>query len=161
MERHTHPVVASLGVEGIYVQNLLHKWHSQHSSALYTQHKTPQNTLSLIYYHTLLLFLSRNYTYYPYWTDKATPLLDSATIAYHTEQTMCLMEELQLSNVPGVMLLFPLRVVGSLLDDAATRSRLMKQLDAIYWKGFIVADRIKIDLEDLWAFMGLEDVGGC
>lgn len=160
-ERCTHPAIEALGVEGIYVQQLLNKWYSQHSATFYTQQSTPRTTLALIYYHTLLLFLSRNYTYYPYWADKATPSLGSVAMTYHTEHTIGLMEELlQLSNVPGVMLLYPLRVVGSLLEDVDTKLRLMKQLDVIYWKGFIVADRVKVDLEDLWAFKGLDDVSG-
>jgi hypothetical protein len=65
------------------------------------------------------------------------------------------MEEMLTSSfVPGVMLLFPLRVVGSLLDEARARQRLERQLDSIYWKGYVVADRIKIDLKDLWTFRG-------
>lgn len=65
-------------------------------------------------------------------------------------------ELLESSGIPGVMLLFPLRVVGSLLNQLDTRTRLVRQLDAIYWKGYVVADRVKIDLEDLWEFMRVQ-----
>jgi hypothetical protein len=54
------------------------------------------------------------------------------------------------SSVPGVMLLFPLRVVGSLLSQTAERPRLIALLDSVHCKGYAVAHRVKTDLRELW-----------
>ncbi|KID63407.1 C6 finger domain protein, partial [Metarhizium hybridum] len=155
-ERCTHPSIGELGRQGIHVQGLLNTWYLQHGSALHSKSTAHECRLALIYYHTLLLFLSRNYTYYPCWAGKATPLLSHSAISDHARSIVALIDQLlQSSNVPGVMLLFPLRVVGSLLTETEARMGVVAQLNTIYWKGYVVADRVKVDLHDLWAFSGL------
>ncbi|TWU78636.1 hypothetical protein ED733_005365 [Metarhizium rileyi] len=151
-ERHTHPSIKRLGLEGIGVQHMLERWYSQHDTTINARHASNESQLALLYYHTLLLFLSRNYTYYPCWSAKATPSLDPSAIVRHTKSISALIDALlRSSNVPGVMLLFSLRVVGSLADETDLRSRLLTQLDTIYWKGYVVAERVKVDLNELWA----------
>ncbi|OAA43776.1 hypothetical protein NOR_04351 [Metarhizium rileyi] len=151
-ERHTHPSIKRLGLEGIGVQHMLERWYSQHDTTINARHASNESQLALLYYHTLLLFLSRNYTYYPCWSAKATPSLDPSAIVRHTKSISALIDALLRSSyVPGVMLLFSLRVVGSLADETDLRSRLLTQLDTIYWKGYVVAERVKVDLNELWA----------
>ncbi|EFY91084.1 hypothetical protein MAC_02970 [Metarhizium acridum CQMa 102] len=158
-ERCAHPSIQGLGLQGIHVQDLLNKWYLQHGSTLNATSTAHECRLALIYYHTLMLFLSRNYTYYSCWAGKATPLLSRSAISDHTRSIATLIDRLlQSSNVPGVMLLFPLRVVGSLLTETDARLKVVAQLDTIYWKGYVVADRVKVDLNILWAFSGLQ---GC
>jgi hypothetical protein len=155
-EPSNHPDIKALGLEGVRIQSRLKGWFLQYNEVLTTSNAVHESKLSLIYFHTLLLFLSRNYTYYPYWSDSSAPLLEGGSIFNHTRCASDLMEQLlHTSCIPGVMLLFPLRVVGSLLSQTAERTRLMAQLDTIRCKGYAVADRVKTDLQELWALPSL------
>ena len=66
---------------------------------------------------------------------------------------------LESSTLPGVMLLFPLRFVGSLIEDMDTRSRILAQLDLIYQDGYVVANRVREDLTGFWELKGCNVCG--
>ncbi|KAF2476599.1 uncharacterized protein BDR25DRAFT_375589 [Lindgomyces ingoldianus] len=150
--------IRALGERGFKIQNLVHQWHDEALARMYSSDDTDIHfQLSLTYYHALLLFLSRNFTYYSYWDRMTAPLLSQYDIDSHIAAIIALAEQiLDASVIPGVMLLFPLRLAGSHTKNSDQRRRIWKILDQVHWKGFIVSDRIKTDLQELWQYQGLE-----
>ncbi len=111
----------------------------------------------MAYYHTTLLFLIRNYTYYPYWDESPHPLLSPEETQSHVGKVLRLTGSiLSHGNSPGVLLLFPLRVAGSLAGNMAMKRQIVACLDSIFWKGFVVTEQVKLDLQQFWTFHGLE-----
>jgi hypothetical protein len=53
-------------------------------------------------------------------------------------------------KIPGVMLFFPLTVAGSRARDPAQRSQIVSLLDRVFRTGFLVANRVKIGIQDRW-----------
>lgn len=145
-------MIRKLGVAGIRMRERLERWE--------LLRWTSKNDLATAYYHATLLFLVRNYTYYPYWQDCPHPSLGHHEMQRHVANVVSMGESIVSSeNIPGVLLLFPLRVAGSLAGDLEMRRRITACLDKVYWKGFVVTQQVKIDLQDLWAYQGLEYIG--
>lgn len=94
-----------------------------------------------------------NYTYYTCWEDLDIPSMTSAQIEIHVNAVVALSSQiLEHSNLPGVLILFPLRMAGANAAKPSQRDELVRLLDRISQKGFVVAERIKVDLRELWEY---------
>lgn len=112
--------------------------------------------ISFAYYYALQLFHCRNFTYYSCWEPGAVPELSLHEInAYVAAITDICEKVIQASNIPGVILLFPLRMAGA-HAEIGQRNKILTFLQQIYNSGFIVAEKIKIDLCDFWAYKEME-----
>ncbi|KAB8239074.1 uncharacterized protein BDW43DRAFT_260529 [Aspergillus alliaceus] len=54
--------------------------------------------------------------------------------------------------IPGVLLLFPLRMAGAHVLESRAQERVLGTIRQIRQKGFIVSDRIEVDLQDFWHY---------
>lgn len=103
--------------------------------------------------HALVLFLCKNFTYYSSWGEVEVPWLVDTKIIEHVDAIMDLSELiLEESSIPGVLLLFPLRMAGSNTIDLKQRERTTKLLARVSQKGFIISERITVDLRELWVY---------
>lgn len=151
-ERFTDPSVALIAAEGLDVQDTIYDWHTKALLQLVQDGPNPYSNLALLYYHALLIFVSGNYDYFPYWDNIAAPVLSHAEISEHLTTMVYLSDEvLCLSKIPGVMLLFPLTVAGARAQRADQRSEILHLLNQIFRKGFVVANKIRDNLLQRWA----------
>lgn len=152
------PSIRALGEQGIEIQSMVYQWHDEALTRMCSSEETDFHfQLSLTYYHALLLFLSRNFSYYRYWDPVTAPFLSQRDIDDHVTTILALAEKiLDASTIPGVMLFFPLRLAGSYAKSIEQRRTIWKILDRIHWRGFIVSDRIQTDLQELWQYQGLK-----
>lgn len=103
--------------------------------------------------HALVLFLCKNFTYYSFWGEVEVPRLVETKITAHVDTIMDLSELiLEKSSIPGVLLLFPLRMAGSNATELRQRGRVSKLLARVSQKGFIISERITVDLQELWKY---------
>lgn len=80
------------------------------------------------------------------------PRLEAGETDAHVEAVLRACEAVQRSNIPGALLLFPLRMAGANTADADAdrKERILKLLGRVHAQGFVVADRITVDLHDFW-----------
>ncbi|OQD69739.1 hypothetical protein PENPOL_c002G04523 [Penicillium polonicum] len=150
-ERFTDPSVALIAAAGLDVQETIYNWHTKALLQLVQDGPNPYSNLALLYYHALLIFLSGNYDYFPYWDNIAAPVLSHAEISEHLTTMVYLSSEvLWHSKIPGVMLLFPLSVAGARARNVDQRSEILNLLNQIFCKGFVVANRIRDNLLKRW-----------
>jgi hypothetical protein len=161
LQRSLDPAIHALGIQGTEIQSSIYRWHNE--ALLRLQDSVKVNTyfqLAFAHYHALLLFLSRDFTYYPCWDSTTAPLLPQSDIKHHATAIINSTEQLlKSSDIPGVMLLFPLRLAGCHAQNREERYRVLQALDRVYWKGFVVSNRVQIDLEELWGYEGVEFSG--
>jgi hypothetical protein len=151
-ERFTDPSVALLAAEGLNAQDTIYNWHTQTLLQLAQDGPTEYSNLALLYYHALLIFLSGNYDYFPYWDKIPAPVLSPAEISEHLVAILDLSGEvLSHSKIPGVMLFFPVTVAGSRARRVEQRSKVLNLLDWVFCQGFVVANRIRDGLLERWA----------
>ncbi|KAH8697086.1 fungal-specific transcription factor domain-containing protein [Talaromyces proteolyticus] len=151
--RATDGSIDDLGIQGLEIQTAIYEWHTEALGRLADLDGDSQFQLALAYYHGLLLFLSSNYRYYPHWDAKPAPVLSQAEADGHVNAILHLAEQiLDTSNIPGVMLFFPLRVAGSQALYAPQRSNILGLLGQVHRKGFMVSDQIYADLVGLWEY---------
>lgn len=114
--------------------------------------------LAFANYHALELFHCKNYTYHSCWAKKTVPSLTQSETDAHVASILCLSEHiLEASVIPGVTLLFPLRMAGSNTVKAEQRTKVVDILAQIHRSGFIVSDRIKVDVQDLWKYLATDN----
>ncbi|KAJ5472273.1 Protein of unknown function DUF3468 [Penicillium desertorum] len=151
-ERFTDPSVALIGIEGLNVQQIIYDWHTRTLLQLVQDGPNEYSNLALLYYHALLIFLSGNYDYFPYWDNIPAPVLSAAEITEHLSTILYLASEvLRHTKIPGVMLFFPVTVAGSRAHADDQRSQILGLLDLVFSKGFVVANRIRDNLLKRWA----------
>jgi hypothetical protein len=151
-ERFTDPSVTLIGIEGLNVQQTIYDWHTKALLQLAQDGPNEYSNLALLYYHALLIFLSGNYDYYPYWDNIPAPVLSAAEITEHLSTILYLASEvLRHTKIPGVMLFFPVTVAGSRAHADDQRSQILGLLDLVFSKGFVVANRIRDNLLKRWA----------
>lgn len=113
--------------------------------------------LAMSKYHALQLFLSRNYTFYACWEGQDIPSLAAHEIEAHIIAVVNLSKQiLEHYNIPGVLLLFPLRMAGANTSQSLQKDEIVRLLDRIAQKGLAVSERIKRDLQDLWEYQHAE-----
>lgn len=108
-------------------------------------------SLAEVYYHTLMLFIARNYMYHGFWQVLPHPKLTADQQRQHISRIVTLLKGLCKDlTISGVLFLFPLRVAGSLATDADTKAQIFQLLDTVHRQGFVVAERVRIDLAELY-----------
>ena len=64
---------------------------------------------------------------------------------------------MEASAIPGVALLFPLRMAGANTLAMENRTKVVDILGRIHQSGFIVSERIKVDVQELWGFLAAQN----
>ncbi|KFX86878.1 hypothetical protein V490_08756 [Pseudogymnoascus sp. VKM F-3557] len=157
LQRYTDPAVSALGFEGLAIQDAMFAWHAQALSLLgNTIGDGSQLLLALAYYNALLIFLSGNFDYYPYWTAPNAPILPKSEVTAHVAAILQLTDAaLKTSRLAGALMFFPLRVAGSRAGGKQQRSEILGMLSRVAQKGFVVAGRIRDDLQEVWLERGM------
>ncbi|KAJ5971288.1 uncharacterized protein N7479_001206 [Penicillium vulpinum] len=151
-ERFTDPSVALLAADGLNAQENIYNWHTKTLLQLVQDGPNEYLNLALLYYHALLIFLSGNYDYFPYWDNIPAPVLSSGEVSEHLNTILYLSGEvLRYSKIPGVMLLFPVTVAGARARTVEQQSELLNLLDLVVCRGFVVANKIRDGLLERWA----------
>jgi hypothetical protein len=150
-ERFTDVSVALLAAEGLDIQQTIYDWHAKALLQLVQDGPNEHLDLALLYYHALLIFLSGNYDYFPYWDNIPAPVLSLIEISEHLIMILDLSDKVLLhSNIPGVMLFFPITVAGARAWKADQRSEILNLLDRVFCKGFVVANKVRDGLLERW-----------
>ncbi|KAJ5296487.1 Cupin 2 conserved barrel [Penicillium atrosanguineum] len=151
-ERFTNLSVALLAAEGLMVQENIYNWHAKTLLQLFQDDTNEYLNLALLYYHALLIFLSGNYDYFPYWDKLQAPVLSPSEVSDHLVAILDLSADVLLhSKIPGVMLFFPVTVAGSRARSVNQKSKVLNLLDQVFCKGFVVANRVRDGLLIRWA----------
>lgn len=149
--RSTDPATATLASEGVRIQQRIRNWHDGLASQL--DRTNPHVQVALASFYALELFHCKNYTFYSCWEDKQIPFLSRDEIHVHVGSILDLSERsLEASVVPGVLMLFPLRMAGVNASLADQRAKVVEILGRIYRTGFVVSERIKVDVQQVWQF---------
>lgn len=157
-ERFRDPSVALIAAEGLDVQETIYTWHTKTLLQLVQDGPNQYSNLALLYYHALLIFLSGNYDYFPYWDEIPAPVLSPVEISEHLTTMLYLSGEvLHHSKIPGVMLLFPVTVAGARARRVDQKSEILNLLKEIFCRGFVVANRIRDNLLERWAERNQEE----
>ncbi|RGP62921.1 beta-lactamase [Fusarium sporotrichioides] len=152
--RTCHPRIYSLAQEGRIYQQRLQQSHNQ-ILALEPRLDSHGN-LALTLYHALDLFLCMNYTFYALWDEDGIPRLSADNIEDHVSAIISHVREiLDHSNISGLLLLFPLRMAGANTVEPSQKDQILRLLRKISEKGFVVSNRIVVDLEEVWAYKDL------
>lgn len=151
--RSQSEVVDTLASQGLYLRERLNNWKDQNASLDLTD---PYSQLALSTHHALTLFLCQNFTYYSCWENRAIPQLSWE----ETHQRVALILELSkavldTSCIPGLLLLFSLRIAGIHSSQRERQDEALRVLEKIRTQGFVVADRIKVDLQEYWCYRDL------
>ncbi|OBT91318.1 hypothetical protein VE01_10659 [Pseudogymnoascus verrucosus] len=157
LQRYTDPAVSALGFEGLAIQNDLYAWHAQ---ALLLLGDTTSDSspllLALAYYNALLIFLSGNFDYFPYWAPPNAPILPKSEVAAHVAAILQLTDAaLNTSRLAGALMFFPLRVAGSRAGGKEQRGAILGMLSRVAQRGFVVAGKIRDDLQEVWVERGM------
>ncbi|KAL3470870.1 hypothetical protein BJX99DRAFT_267174, partial [Aspergillus californicus] len=150
-ERHTDPSMTLIAAEGLIIQSSLYNWHTE--ALLYLSQNVTDDyfSLSLFYYHALIIFLSGNYDYYPYWDNIPAPILSPDEVADHVNAILDIAEQLvSRSRLPGVMLFFPFIVAGNRVRRDDHRTKLLSLIDRIINDGVVVAHRVRDNMVARW-----------
>jgi hypothetical protein len=149
--RSLHPIVQALAHEGVEISQALCQWHRQYLESLVFE--TEYTRLACVEFHALALFLCQTYGYYACWSDLRIPSLAPQDVEFHVKAILSLARTIQAApHVPGVLLLFALRMAGAHATDAALMQLTMQRLDDVYWEGFVVSEWVKRDLQELWRY---------
>ncbi|RHZ43940.1 Zn(II)2Cys6 transcription factor [Aspergillus thermomutatus] len=147
------PLIHALGLEGLEIQRSIYEWHNRAIILLDQVANADFLQLAFVYSHALLIFLSNNYNYYPYWSHRQAPRLSHWETDYHVDAILEQADRiLTASDIPGVLLFFPLRVAGSRAKDGMQRARILGMLDRVWKNGFMVSKRIGSDLQEYWEY---------
>ncbi|KAI5458297.1 fungal-specific transcription factor domain-containing protein [Mariannaea sp. PMI_226] len=149
--RHFHPRILNLASEGNQLQ------HELEEIARYMRLKLDAansfTKLAMVNNHATLLFLCRNFTFYSCWDGTPIPSLSRDQVETHVTGITTLSKEiLEESHIPGTSLLFPLRMAGACENGSGQRGIVTAVLDQIYRQGFVVSERIKVDLQQCWEY---------
>ncbi|KAH6874074.1 hypothetical protein B0T10DRAFT_533100 [Thelonectria olida] len=148
--RPGHPIIHELANEGMRIRRQLQCWHDH--ATLHPDRLNSYLNLALTNYHALALFLCRNYTFYNCWDEQQIPQLTTDDVSTHVDAVLALSEAiLKVSSIPGLLLLFPLRMAGASAIAACQRDQTSRLLARVSQNGFLISERVKADLHELWA----------
>jgi hypothetical protein len=155
-ERLFSPAIIALAHEGTELDRKISNWCD--SASLQPDPADPFTQLALAKYHAVRLFHCRNFTYYTCWHPGTSPQLDQTEIDGCVTAITDLCDKiLHSSNIPGAILLFPLRMAGAHSKFEWQRNKVRNLLNQIHNSGFVVAERIQIDLFECWEFQDDQD----
>ncbi|KAF3056906.1 hypothetical protein CFAM422_012570 [Trichoderma lentiforme] len=155
-ERLFSPTITALAHEGTELDRKIRNWCDSFSLP-------PDPTdhfiqLALAKYHAVRLFHCRNFSYYTCWHPGTIPQLDQREIDACVAAIVDLCDKiLESSNIPGAIILFPLRMAGAHSKFEWQRNNVRNLLKRIHNSGFVVAERIQIDLFEFWEFQDDQD----
>lgn len=151
------PEICDLANKGRIFQRRLQDWHKQtiaheNSSDVHTK-------LALAVHHALRLFICMNYMFYTFWDDESIPKLTSSEMETHISAIVDHAGDIiERSDIPGLMLLFPLRIAGANTGESLHKRRILQLLDRVSQKGFVVSNRITVDLQEVWAYKAAQSM---
>lgn len=144
-----------LGTEGLWLQQLLQQWWEMSSTWQHASHEPDWKLLvGHIYYHAISIYISGTYDYHTYWNQPGSPkapILARSEVEWHARNILRLSRELLACGVAGVLLFFPLRVAGARVRNGRERGDILRLLQAVVQRGYVVADAFTSDLAELWA----------
>ncbi|CAG7558111.1 unnamed protein product [Fusarium equiseti] len=153
-----NPDINHLAREGRAYQHRLQDWHSQHLGD--TEHGDIYCKLELAISHALQLLICMNYTFYTCWDEETIPRLTTREIQSRVSAIVCCADQIvDSSNIPGLLMLFPLRMAGANTNERSQKDRILRLLERISQTGFVVSNRITVDLEEVWAYKALYSIG--
>ncbi|KAI1071473.1 hypothetical protein LB507_005479, partial [Fusarium sp. FIESC RH6] len=157
-KRSCHPNIDELAREGRAYQQRLLDWHNR--ALVQKQHGEAHFELELAIFHALQLFICMNYKFYTCWDELSIPRLTKGETETHVSTVLCYADEiLDHSGIPGLLLLFPLRMAGANTNEPWQKDRVLRLLSRISQTGFIVSKQITVDLEDVWAYKASQTLG--
>ncbi|KAJ4026252.1 hypothetical protein NW752_001191 [Fusarium irregulare] len=157
-QRSCHPEIDDLAQEGRVYQQRLLDWHNR--ALVQKQPGDGYCKLELAIFHALQLFICMNYTFYTCWDGLGIPSLAEGEIETHVSAVICYAGEiLDHSGIPGLLLLFPLRMAGANTNEPLQKDSVLRLLSRISQTGFIVSKQITVDLEDVWTYKASQNFG--
>lgn len=146
-----HSVIHALAHEGIEITKEIRQWHQNYSESVVCE--TAYTQLACMDFHALTLFLCQLYGYYSCWGGVTIPSLTRDCVEAHVNAIIDLAEVTKIvPHFPGVLLLFALRIAGVHATDITLMQKVIEHLDSIYSEGFVVSEKIKSDLKELWDY---------
>ncbi|UKZ78790.1 hypothetical protein TrVFT333_006535 [Trichoderma virens FT-333] len=152
-----NPTIVTLAREGTELHHRISDWYDDVS--LRSDVVDPFTQLALANHHAVRLFHCKNFTYYTCWQAGTIPQLNQLEIDAYVAAIAYLCDQiLKTSNIPGAILLFPLRMAGAHSETEWQRDKVRNLLNRVYNSGFVVAERIQTDLSEFWQYKD-EEVG--
>ncbi|KAJ5136311.1 hypothetical protein N7448_004865, partial [Penicillium atrosanguineum] len=149
--RSSDPGLDSLALEGLEIKERVLNW--QEGSYLKMLPADPFTKLAVIVYRALLLYHCRNFTFHSCWMTRTIPQLNQSEVDKHVATILGLSQSLLSDTfIPGVLLLFPLRMAGAHVFESRAQEEVLGTIREIGQKGFIVSDRIEVDLQEFWHY---------
>ena len=149
--RSSDPRLDALALEGLEIKERLLNWEEE--SHLERSPADPFTRLAVIVYHALLLYHCTNFTFYPCWMTRTIPQLNQSEVDKHVATILELSQSLLSdTSIPAVLLLFPLRMAGIHVFESHVQEKVLGTIRKIRQKGFIVSDRIEVDLQEFWHY---------
>lgn len=151
-------MLEEFGLEAAVIQNKISSLHADITDMALGKSPNLQYHQSLLYCNTLSIFLFNTFDYYACWHLGHSPYLSAGEISYHVDQIFQ-RAELILDTLrgSGVLLIFPLRVAGTRAETTLQKAKALALLDRIVKSGFIVANRIKVDLQEFWEWKAISE----
>jgi hypothetical protein len=138
----------ALALEGLEIKESLLNWEGSH---LERSPVEPFTQLAVIVYHALLLYHCMNFTFYSCWMTRTIPEHNQGEVDKHVATILDLSPRLLSDTyIPAVLLLFPLRMAGTHVLERRAQEKVLSTIRKIRQKGFIVSDRIEVDLQEFW-----------
>lgn len=107
--------------------------------------------LAIVNCCALHLYFCRNFTYFPCFNGLQAPALTEDESEELIATVLNEIDKLhRKSGIPGMMLLFPLRVTGVNAKTILHKTRVQHALERVHTQGYMVSKWIMKDLQDLW-----------
>jgi hypothetical protein len=147
--RPSDPGLDSLALEGLEIEERLLNW--QEGSQLNMLSVDPFTTLAIIVHRALLLYHCMNFSFYSCWVTRTIPQLNQSEVDENVATILGLSQSLLSDTlIPGVLLLFPLRMAGVHVFESRAQEEILATIRKIGQKGFIVSNIIEVDLQEFW-----------
>ncbi|PYH84379.1 hypothetical protein BO82DRAFT_254046, partial [Aspergillus uvarum CBS 121591] len=151
--RSSDPRLDARARAGLAIREALLIWRDEATSLRRPLPIEPSTQLAVVLNHALELYHCMNFTFYPCWSTRTVPRLTQsevdANVAAILHLSGCLLAD---TDIPAVLLLFPVRMAGAHASGQHARERVVDTIRQIRQKGFVVADRIEVDLHEVWAY---------
>lgn len=152
-----YDLAVPLGEEGLILRSTILQWYSDCTTleSLTIDGNKPISGMRIAhaYFHTISIYLDGIFSYHAPFTSESSPsspILHRTEIDAHVERILAISDELLHQGCAGILLFFPLRVAGARARDQSTRSEILRLLQTIMQRGFMVAQSFVEDLNDLW-----------
>ncbi|PYI22404.1 hypothetical protein BO99DRAFT_440566 [Aspergillus violaceofuscus CBS 115571] len=152
--RPSEPRLDARARAGLAIREALLNWRDEATTSLRRPRPIePSTQLAVVLNHALELYHCMNFTFYPCWSTRTVPRLTQrevdANVAAILHRSGWLLAD---TDIPAVLLLFPVRMAGAHASGQHARERVLDTIRMIRQKGFVVADRIEVDLHEVWAY---------